>query len=375
MTSLDRAVGTFWSGFERVSKWQAKSLHGHWVFCDGKGQSGEPVGVHYDFLAGQLLVNYSPLSRLPPEYEQHKSYIEIFGRSIFQAVPSLVKGMQFTSKQKHFGYELHFGLEQESGMLLLQARKDGKIFDLVPNQALSGSLPNTFVDNYHHWYDWKKGTFQLRDKICPRPDDNSTWELCRATTDETAWVLSHSGQGKLLINPTSSTGDSIAAIFQPLQSRLEMSLFTCMPDACAKTLEIELPRLQLLFCLTQGSSSLISHQFRGFEIDPCQSIGTLIGLKSKLVLRDVRDPEERCCIVLDGQVSVQRYVSLALLYSFSFFLFPPLSLSLSPPYDIPSLLLIVSFLISLSYYLLPSVLLPLLTFLPSSSNMGFPAIF
>lgn len=58
------------------------------------------------------------------------------------------------------------------------------------------------------------------------------------------------------------------------------------------TLQVKLPHLQLVFYLTRGKAEIFSRQFRGMQISEDQSIGTLLGLKSKLMLHDTHDPQK-----------------------------------------------------------------------------------
>jgi hypothetical protein len=65
-----------------------------------------------------------------------------------------------------------------------------------------------------------------------------------------------------------------------------------------------MPRLQLDFYMRKGARQLESKQFSGMTVDINQSIGTLTGLASKLVLR-CDDNSSRSVIVPDGNVQFE----------------------------------------------------------------------
>lgn len=67
-------------------------------------------------------------------------------------------------------------------------------------------------------------------------------------------------------------------------------------------LEVELPRYSMTFTLRQGETALRSKNHAGMRVDSSQNIGTLIGLKSKLVLK----PEGKSAGTLRRMVLVPR---------------------------------------------------------------------
>ena len=79
---LDLTVGRLWDGFTSHHPWQAcKSPNERWLTTtrsNGEGHSTD--SVHYNLLEGRLLVNGSPLTRLPPKYESHPTFRRAFGQ-------------------------------------------------------------------------------------------------------------------------------------------------------------------------------------------------------------------------------------------------------------------------------------------------------
>ncbi|ROW09287.1 hypothetical protein VPNG_05843 [Cytospora leucostoma] len=253
------------------------------LICSGTFNS---LRVHFNLLTGQLLVDGLPLSRLPDTYEQHDSYRELFGGIVLEIMPSSVAGFQFSAKQRYSGYSLHFGLDDPD--MLVRASKGDNAFELIPKRVSQGKLPHTFSEDFVHWYDRAAGTVEFRPSRQPWESVVNPWKLVR---DGSGWILSK--RRSILVNPTSPTGDKLAGILAPLQSRLQINI-TLAENG--QLLEVELPRLKLAFSLEKGGSALHSRQFRGLEIDSNQSIGTLIGLKNKLVLKDPSKGDRRVVV-------------------------------------------------------------------------------
>lgn len=95
--------------------------------------------------------------------------------------------------------------------------------------------------------------------------------------------------------------DSAKRLFRMLVT-LENEYFIHISlDAASYKVDVEMPRLQLIFSPQLSSTKLMSRRFRGMFVDSSQRIGTLVGLESKLVLRD--DSNCRRVLLPDGQVS------------------------------------------------------------------------
>lgn len=299
ITCLDQAVMNCWSSYRRVGCWEAATSQvDEWVVSNSDGGSnGTLNAVQFNLLTGDLLVNGLPLSRPPPEYERHESYRELFGGVIWRITPSSVPGMQFESMQVFAAHSLHLGIDGSD--LLVNASKDNHAFELVPKRVFHGKIPSTFIAGFIHWYNKDECTVEFRPRQQPWKSTGDAWIL-RKDPDGSRWTLSK--RDLTLINPYSTTGEKLAEILAPLQERLEINIVLSRTDG---TLELDLPRLKLAFGLERGSSSVLSRQFRGMEVDREQSIGTLIGLKNKLVLRHISTGDRRVIIPF-GTVSVAR---------------------------------------------------------------------
>lgn len=290
-TSLDDAIRDQWPQFERGPPWKSMS-DGCWATSMTVSQKGRPLPLHYNFLTGQLLVDGSPLSRLSSRYESNDTYQKIFGHHTFQVIPSWLKNMQFASRQPYSGYTLHFGFKNSK--LIIRATRGVDSFELIPSQVFKDMLPDMLVKDFVHWFHIETNTVEFREKQDPWLLTTTSWNMRR---DGERWRLSR--QGRVLVDPQSPTGLRIASILGPLQESLKM-MFITSDDG--QTLDIELPKLQLGFYLKQAATCIMSRDFKGLKIDNNQSIDTLIGLKSKLVLTDSTGGDRRV-LVPPGQVS------------------------------------------------------------------------
>ena len=78
---LNSTVARLWMGYKPGSSWEALgSPNERWLMTKTSKQSNiSSVPVHYNLLDGTLLVNGSPLTRLPLTYEAHPTFRRIFG--------------------------------------------------------------------------------------------------------------------------------------------------------------------------------------------------------------------------------------------------------------------------------------------------------
>ncbi|RDA92364.1 hypothetical protein CP533_4405 [Ophiocordyceps camponoti-saundersi (nom. inval.)] len=294
--SLNLAIKRCWPAFTPEVKWRLVPSTYHWFET-----TSSQLKVHLDLLTGQLLVDGRPLSRLPRGYEAHDDYQRLFGSSVLDVMPSPLPGLHFCSITTFEDYKVHFGMQNTSGSatgnddLLVRLEKDGTSLELIPPRVFSGVLPNCFVDEFVHWYHYDSKTVELRPLDEPWTHRDNNWIL---SSHNSSWRLTRS-QDVSLIYPWSRSARKISQILSPLESILDLFMYF---DRKAKTLSMELPRLQLGFQLREGESAITSRQFLGMQIDADQSIGTLIGFKSKLILRDSNDAQSRKVIIPRGTV-------------------------------------------------------------------------
>lgn len=293
---LDVSIKAYWPAYEAGDAWV--SVRGgidHWVSSTTNSRSRQSMRLHYNLLTGDLLVNGLPLSRLPLEYERHDTYTELFGKAVFKIIPSSSPGMRFCAQGLHQGHSVQFGFANSD--LIVQATNDDRTFEVLPRSLFLNRLPQTFVDEYSHWYDAASNLVVFRKRRAPWKPDKSPWILSR---DGARWKLDK--QGLRLVSMTSSTGKTVASVFAPLQTQLHINIILAQDK---RRLEIELPQLRHEFYLERDTSSVISRKLRGLKVDSNQSIGTLVGLRTKMVLKDPLSGDRKVLIPA-GSVKVSR---------------------------------------------------------------------
>lgn len=78
---LDSTVSRCWVGYKPGSPWTAlKAPSERWLMTETAKQNGlSSMTIHFNLLDGTLLVNGSPLTRLPHSYEAHPTFHRLFG--------------------------------------------------------------------------------------------------------------------------------------------------------------------------------------------------------------------------------------------------------------------------------------------------------
>lgn len=294
-TCFDVALPRLWPAFVPSSCWTLAPENWYWF----EGSSAK-LKVHFNMLTGELLVDGKPMSRLPREYEDHAQYRRLFGHSSLEVMPSPLEGMEFSSTRTFAGNTVHFKMvtsSKASNVLRIHSEKDGSTHALVPQRLFDGLLPDAFVSNFFHWY-YPDGRFvEFRPAKSRWKSCSSNWRLVWEKS-RSKWTLTQ-GADVALIAPGSQSGLYISNLLRALEAPLRLHLLF---NTRSGVLDVQMPNLELGFQLRPGDTTLVSRQFRGMEIDDDQAIQTLIGLQSKLVLRDGSDSRNRVVLVPEGEV-------------------------------------------------------------------------
>jgi len=175
---------------------------------------------------------------------------------------------------------------------------------------LENVLPRALIVNYTHWYDAQTGFIDLRPLSTPwQPNLRESWSTDVPFHDQVAFGRrQEDGSRRFLVDQNHPRARAIHKIFAPLESCAHNLLisFKASPSSNWKPqqLEISLPRYKLTFVATdQGVLECLS--YRGFILDCDEDLGTLYGLKTKLVLCRVSGVEkERKVIIPKGPVRI-----------------------------------------------------------------------
>jgi hypothetical protein len=177
---------------------------------------------------------------------------------------------------------------------LVQAVKGDRKYELIPSRVLRGDVPVAFAEEFVHWYDINDDCLEFRPIKDPWTSSPDNWRLTRARAGS-KWHLIKDGIS--LVGVKSETAKMLSGILSPLEDPLQIHTIF---HHSSSSLGISLPRLQLGFHLKSGASSIQSKQFRGMSIDTDQSLGTLVGLRNKLMLKHENDGN-RLVVLPEGE--------------------------------------------------------------------------
>ncbi|KAH6611796.1 hypothetical protein C7974DRAFT_445634 [Boeremia exigua] len=291
---LSIATQRRWSYFSPTTIWTLSSGTDRWYTT-----MMNHLRVDLNIYTGELLVNDLPSSRLPLEYVCHSDYKRLFNDSLLLVMPSTSPGMTFCTAQPFHGYTAHFGRQAQD--LFIRLENGMTSFDLVPQRIFAGVLPDSFVDGYIHWYDKNTKVISFCLPNDPFPINSEEWRLEQGAR---SWML-HRNNKVFLLSPLGELGQRIAAVMAHLETSLNVHI---LYDEEKKRLEILLPRLHLQFYQEEGDTALWSRQYGNMRVDENQTIGMLVGFRSKLVLRNDQNPPMRMLIIPEGELKYKKQI-------------------------------------------------------------------
>ena len=298
---LNKAIRHIWSGFEPTSAgWTAlqdPSLQ-RWIMSVTEPKPGKvSQRVLYNLLEGELLVDGVPLGRLSTMYTESESYLRILGAQLIRVFTADMKGMHYMSAQPVNGYIIYFGVRENE--VSIRFKQGSQIWELVSHRIFSKDLPSAFITEYTHWLDIETGEVEFRPKNNPWKSSPDHWRLmyCQNSNSE----LIH-GKRKL-VDVRSKTFAVATKIFDALDEWQHIHV-TLEND---NHLEVALPRLDLRFFLN-AKGDMECCELRRI-VDPDQSLGTLIGLRSRLILCGcgaIARNHDRLLIIPEGETAVSQ---------------------------------------------------------------------
>jgi hypothetical protein len=161
--------------------------------------------------------------------------------------------------------------------------------DLVPSHIFTDRLPRAFLTDYIHWYDHEKDEVVFRDRKQPWNPTREEWRLKHVGAH---WCLAKGS--RILLDMASQSARAISTVLKPVEVPQHIHVIL---DTTTATLDVDLPRLCLSFFMPHNDTRIHSRQYRGMIIDEDQSMQTLVGLKSRLVLRNDVHARERQVLI------------------------------------------------------------------------------
>ena len=298
---LNKAIRHIWSGFEPTSAgWKAlrdPSLQ-RWIVSFTEAKPGKASQqVLYDLLEGELLVDGVPLGRLSRMYTESESYLRILGAQLVRVFRADMEGMHYMSAQPINGYIVYFGVREKD--VSIRFKQGSQIWELVSHRAFSQDLPSAFITDYTHWLDIENREVEFRSNNNPWKSSPENWRLMYRKNAKPELI-----QGKRkLVDVQSKTFAAATKIFGALDEWQHIHV-TLVNDI---HLKVALPRLDLHFSLN-AKGDMECHELRKI-VDPDQSLGTLIGLRSRLILCGsgaIARNHDRLLIIPEGEINVSR---------------------------------------------------------------------
>ncbi|OGM50946.1 hypothetical protein ABOM_000731 [Aspergillus bombycis] len=268
-----------------------------WVTVTAKGtEQMVPQAFHFHLLEGHLLVDGKALGKLPADIRDSETLKELFGNQRLIAFPSNMPGMNYTLGLHKEGHQIHLGYRNKN--LVIRAWKGGRTFELIPRSVFERKgrldLPVPLVFDCVHWVDLNSGILEARRMPAIWRERPSNWKINIRTR--------RAQRGRsLLVDPHSQLATSIAKIFRHFEHPSMLTIY----QPATKTLSIELKRMNLGFYVNKRQ--LLQCKQLAAEVDPNQEAGTLYGLQSMLVLRNVYNRSQRSIITPLGKLEYERH--------------------------------------------------------------------
>ncbi|KAL8872321.1 MAG: hypothetical protein Q9174_002028, partial [Haloplaca sp. 1 TL-2023] len=296
---LDRAIARIWSAFQTsATAWSyLVGLEGRWIIkMTLSGPQRESQIVSYNLISGELLVDGRPLGVLPKAYTSNPNFVRIFGAQILRVSASDMPGMQYMTVNAVHGYVFYFGTHQSD--MIIRAKSSCVIYEVIPPNHFIDDVPISFVEEYSHWLNLSTKILEFRPLTHLWHADLFNWQLVYQPDGDSVFQR----EGIRMIDGRSQTYKNTLAVF----GGLEKAGYVHITTSPARDFRIHLPRLGLNFFVNKDGD-LECRELRKI-VDPDQFIGTLIGLKSRLVLCASGAQSRR----LDRTVLIPRgYVSTA----------------------------------------------------------------
>ena len=296
---FDQGISKVWPGFQSAPNgWHVLSDSSErWVTTQTEACLGcAPQKVLYNVLDGELLVDGRPLGRLPREYLSSGTYKRVFGSQLLNVLAADLPGMLYMTAQNIHDYVAYFTLRD--GKVVIKLRRGSQTLEYLPHDIFVGDLPSQFVNDYAHWLDLSSHEIEFRPL-------EQLW-----TTSAENWRLgyhakspSHIFKGYTkLIDVRSVTFAKTLDVFGALDTWENTHVSLGLVQ-----LDVHFPRLDLHFFLNEGNHFQCHELHR--IVDPDQSLGCMIGLKSRLVLCGIGQlarKYDRLLIFPQGKISISK---------------------------------------------------------------------
>lgn len=253
--------------------------------------------VLFDLLEGKLLVDGVPLGRLSTMYTESESYLRILGAQLIRVSMADMEGMQYMSAQPINGYVVYFGIRDKD--VSIRFKQGSQVWELVSHHVFSKDLPSSFITDFTHWLDIETWEVEFRPKDNPWRSSPEHWRLMYRPNSNSELIQDK----RKLVDVQSRTFIVASKIFGALDDSQHVHVMLVDDNH----LEVVLPRLDLRFFMN-SKGDMECYELRRI-VDPDQSLNTLIGLRSRLILcgpEVIARNQDRLLIIPEGDITVSQ---------------------------------------------------------------------
>jgi Protein of unknown function (DUF3638) len=194
--------------------------------------------------------------------------------------------------------QFYFGHGEGGGDIVIRARGNAKVYEIIPRECFGHDLPSFLVNDYVHWMDVTTGDIEFRQTDLVFQQSSNNWTLSYSPSSSKMKCL-----GKSLVDLKSTTGREISSIF----SAFEKPRYLHITVDETGLGEVYLPRFGFSF-FVNNNLELESPDLSAV-VDSDQSVGSLVGLRNRLVVRGKSSYgafTERSVIISLGKTTIAR---------------------------------------------------------------------
>lgn len=169
----------------------------------------------------------------------------------------------------------------DTNELIIKARAEHQILQLIPHEKLAGDFPESLVSGYVHWLDLERETLEFRPLEHAWAPQSTEWRLSIGLTPGRTSTMT-SGHQKM-VDVNSQLFKMVTDVLGVLDAPNHIHVIQ-ERKGDGETVEIHLVRLRLKFFISQVGG--LESQELNAKVNQNQDIGCLYGLKNKLVLLD-----------------------------------------------------------------------------------------
>ncbi|KAL8894541.1 MAG: hypothetical protein Q9192_004234 [Flavoplaca navasiana] len=297
--SVDRAVSRVWCAFDSASEpWEyPKQWENPWISKKISATlNTKTQRLSYNILSGELLIDERSLGILPKIYTSHKSFVRLFEGEVFSVLASDMGGMVYMTAEELHGHLFYFCMKDQD--LVIKAKRASKIMRFIPSEQFTDDLPTMLVRDCTHWLDLETSVVELRPLTRKFTTDPRNWQLVYRKYSS-SYI---ENAGARLVDVRSPTCQNTFDVLGCLETKPFMHI-TKSTDG---QFQVFLPRLGFHF-FKNPNGDMECQELRKI-IDKDQSFGTLIGLRSRLILcaQGERSRKlDRVALVPQGTVSTE----------------------------------------------------------------------